>query len=156
MNTTLLMKRFNIRVYGLCVEEGKILLSDEIRFGIKMTKFPGGGLEFGEGLEAALKREWMEEMETPIEVGEIMYTNPFLQISAFNPKDEIIAMYFRVKRNGPINAQVSDQVQDFEEIPGDQQVFRWASVRDLTPEDLTFPIDQSLIPHFPRLFPEYF
>lgn len=156
MNTTLLMKQFNIRVYGLCVEEGKILLSDEIRFGIKMTKFPGGGLEFGEGLETGLKREWMEEMKAPIEVGEILYTNPFLQISAFNSNDEIIAMYFRVKRNGPIQGRTSEQVRDFEEIPGDQQVFRWVPIRDLTQEDLTFPIDQSLISHFPRLFPEHF
>ena len=156
MNTTLLMKRFNIRVYGLCVDEGKILLSDEVRFGIKMTKFPGGGLEFGEGIEAALRREWMEELKATIEVGEILYTNPFLQHSAFNPNDEIIAMYFRVKVLGKLTGKFSESIQDFEDIQGDQQVFRWANLRTLTPEDLTFPIDQSLIPRLPGLFPESF
>src|SRR5690554_6836668 len=52
---------FNIRVYGLCVREGYILLSDEVFQGIEMTKFPGGGLEYGEGTVACLYREFEEE-----------------------------------------------------------------------------------------------
>ena len=39
------LERFNVRVYGLCIKQGKILITDEIRGGTKMTKFPGGGLE---------------------------------------------------------------------------------------------------------------
>lgn len=150
------MKRFNIRVYGLCVEQGRILLSDEVRMGIHMTKFPGGGVEFGEGLEAALHREWMEELGVSIEVGEILYVNPFLQISAFHPDDEIIAMYFRVHLKGTIVGRLSEIPQDFDNRPGDQQVLRWELLEHLRPEALTFPIDQSLIRHLPRLFPENF
>ena len=43
-------KKFNIRVYGLLINDrNEILVSDEFRMGVFMTKFPGGGLKFGEG-----------------------------------------------------------------------------------------------------------
>ena len=53
-------ERYNVRVYGLMIESGRILLTDEVRGGYRMTKFPGGGHEFGEGLAEGLQREWME------------------------------------------------------------------------------------------------
>jgi 8-oxo-dGTP pyrophosphatase MutT (NUDIX family) len=54
---------FNIRVYGILVnEEKKVLVSDELIRGSYITKFPGGGLEFGEGTRDCLQREFMEEM----------------------------------------------------------------------------------------------
>lgn len=140
------MKRFNIRVYGLCVDNDRILISDEVRVGMKMTKFPGGGLEFDEGAEAGLKREFQEELGAKIEVGNIFYLNPFLQISAFNPNDEIIAMYFWVTLTSPPKATFSEQKQDFLSIPGDQQIFRWLKISKLESEEFTFPIDQSLVP----------
>ncbi len=61
--------KFNIRVYGLLFnDQGDILVSDEERFGNRFTKFPGGGLEFGEGLSDCLKREFIEELNQNIEV----------------------------------------------------------------------------------------
>lgn len=128
------------------VFDDRILISDEVRFGMKMTKLPGGGLEFNEGIEAGLRREFREELSTEIEVGEIFYTNPFLQISAFNPSDEIIAMYFWVTITSPLKATFREQKQDFFNIPGDQQIFRWVKISSLKAEDFTFPIDQSLVP----------
>ena len=39
------MNRFNVRVYGLLFnDEKEVLVTDENRFGIQFTKFPGGGL----------------------------------------------------------------------------------------------------------------
>ena len=41
---------FNIRVYGILINDAKqVLVSDEYIRGTYITKFPGGGLEFGEG-----------------------------------------------------------------------------------------------------------
>lgn len=112
---------------------------------MKMTKFPGGGLEFNEGIEACLRREFQEELGAEIEVGEIFYTNPFLQISAFNSNDEIIALYFWITMISPPTAKFSERKQDFLTTPGDQQVFRWIKIQTLSQEDFTFPIDQSLV-----------
>jgi hypothetical protein len=39
---------FNIRVYGILINEQKqVLVADEFIRGNYYTKFPGGGLEFG-------------------------------------------------------------------------------------------------------------
>ena len=38
--------------------------------GIEFTKFPGGGLEFGEGLRECLVREFLEETQQKVEVKE--------------------------------------------------------------------------------------
>ena len=44
------MPNMNIRVYGILINEQKqVLVSDELIRGGYYTKFPGGGLEYGEG-----------------------------------------------------------------------------------------------------------
>ena len=40
------MYKFNVRVYGLLINEcNQILISDEEEYGVRFSKFPGGGLE---------------------------------------------------------------------------------------------------------------
>lgn len=138
------MKRFNVRVYGIWIQDGKLLVSDEFRMGMRMTKLPGGGVEFGEGLEAALKREWMEELGFEIEVGDIFYVNPFLQVSAFNQNEEVLGMYFPVYVSKYKPEKISDKPFDFAEGEGDKQSFRWISFEQLQVQDFTFPIDQAM------------
>ena len=145
------MNRFNLRVYGLCVVDGRLLLTDEIRFGMKMTKLPGGGLQFGEGLEEALKREWREELEVDIEVGEIFYVNPFLQTSFFNSKDEVISLYFYVSLLGEPRGRFTEMPMDFPSEEDDQQVFRWVPLELITEDSFTFPIDKAMVKKLNRL-----
>ncbi len=140
------ISKFNIRVYGLLIVENQLLITDEIRKGMKMTKLPGGGLEFGEGIEECLKREWREELNVNIEVGEIFYVNPFLQQSAFNIQEQVISMYFQVKCNENIAISVKEKPMDFDIDEEDEQVFRWVSLTTLMADDFTFPIDQALVP----------
>ena len=65
------MANFNIRVYGICINSNnQVLVADEIVRGNYLTKFPGGGLEFGEGTRDCLKREFKEEMDLEVEVGD--------------------------------------------------------------------------------------
>ena len=79
------MNRFNLRVYGILINDQKqVLVSDEYIRGNYYTKFPGGGLEFGEGTRNCLKREFMEELELLVETGNHIYTTDFFQMSAFN------------------------------------------------------------------------
>src|SRR4051794_35561734 len=110
------MSHFNIRVYGILINEQKqVLVSDEFIRGNYYTKFPGGGLEFGEGTRDCLKREFLEEMNLNVEVGEHLYTTDYFQMSAFNPDHQIISIYYRVRPLEEISARLSTTAFDFDE-----------------------------------------
>src|SRR5688572_30464833 len=91
------MSKFNLRVYGILMNErNAVLVSDEYIRGSYFTKFPGGGLEFGEGTRDCLQREFIEEMNLKVEVGKHIYTTDFFQLSAFHPEHQIISIYYFV------------------------------------------------------------
>lgn len=136
---------FNVRVYGLLINEhNQILLADEEVKGYRFTKFPGGGLEFGEGLKDALKREFMEECYTEVEVLEHFYTTDFFVKSAFNDS-QIISIYYKVKSVTNLNIAVKTEVFDFSGTTDELLSFRWKNLDELQPLDVTFPIDQYII-----------
>src|SRR3954464_4026129 len=99
------MALFNVRVYGILMDSNKrLLVSDEFIRGNYYTKFPGGGLELGEGTRDCLKREFKEEMDLEVEVGDHIYTTDYYQVSAFNSNHQIISIYYFAKALEPITA----------------------------------------------------
>jgi 8-oxo-dGTP diphosphatase len=136
------IKKFNLRVYAIVIRDGHILLADERINDYSFTKFPGGGVELGEGLADALKRELMEEGQLEIESMEHVYTTDFFQPSAFDPSDQIISVYYRVKAFIPWNEFSSDQSS-----PGKKHHVRlyFAPLADLRSGHLTFPIDRHVL-----------
>ncbi len=139
------LTRFNIRVYGIMLNEQRdVLVVDEERFGMQFTKFPGGGLELGEGIKDCLKREWMEELNQPIEIAEHFYTTDFFQLSGFNPEHQLISIYYFVKPLEALKTKTSPEPFQFGEISpnGERLSFRWIPGGQLHPDMLTFPIDK--------------
>ena len=139
--------RYNVRVYGLCFNaDGEILLTDERRGGYLMTKFPGGGHELGEGIADCLKREFMEELSLEIEPLELFYINDFVQISAFNPRDQILGIYYTVRALTPlVHVPIASRRYEFPADGSDAQTFRWVDPMALQETDLTFPIDKVVL-----------
>lgn len=136
------MYQFNVRVYGLLINDrAEILLSDEQEYGMRFTKFPGGGLEYGEGLIEGLKREFIEECDAEIEVISHFYTTDFFVKSAFNDS-QIISIYYLVKNIGELNLSFKTKPFDFDNKGDVLQAFRWMKLTDLKPEEITFPIDK--------------
>ncbi|WP_345947913.1 NUDIX hydrolase [Mucilaginibacter sp. PAMB04274] len=136
---------FNVRVYGLLLnEQQEILLTDEQEKGYQFTKFPGGGVEFGEGLTEALKREFMEECNTPVEILSHFYTTDFFVKSAFN-NSQLISVYYIVKNTSSLNFAIKTKPFDFDGEGETLQSFRWKKLNDLKGEDVTFPIDQYVV-----------
>ncbi len=140
MNTN---HRFNIRVYGLCIQNNQVLLSDEYVFGMFMTKFPGGGLEYGEGPIDCLKRECFEEMGLEIKVTGHFYTIDFFQETRFFANTQLISIYYTFELPQGALLQTSDIPFDFEAEEG-AQTFRWVPLPALKPHELTFPVDQKV------------
>ncbi|MDO8997259.1 NUDIX domain-containing protein [Sediminibacterium sp.] len=145
------MPLFNVRVYGLLIDQyQRLLVTDEFIRGSYITKLPGGGLEFGEGTRACLQREFIEETGIEVNVGAHFYTTDFFQISAFNNKDQIISIYYLVHAADTSKIKTSeipfnfskDQVAD---PNGESEVFRWIPLKELTPESVTLPIDKVVI-----------
>jgi len=138
--------KFNIRVYGLLFnDQGDILVSDEERFGNRFTKFPGGGLEFGEGLSDCLKREFIEELNQNIEVINHFYTTDFYQKSAFDNQDQLISIYYVVKPIGVMSFKISKNPFDFNKESDVLQAFRFIPVKTLSENNFTFPIDKHIV-----------
>ena len=139
---------FNVRVYGLLLNEKRqLLISDELEYGRKFSKFPGGGLEYGEGLPDGLKREFMEECFFDVEILSHFYTTDFFLKSAFDDT-QVISVYYLVKNIGTINLPIKTVPFDFDginEADGIFQAFRWIDFDQLKIEDVTFPADQKAV-----------
>ena len=145
------INRFTIRVYGILIDENKrILVSDEFIRGDYFTKFPGGGLEIGEGTRDCLKREFKEETGLDVVVGDHIYTTDYFQPSAFNPNDQIISIYYFVDAEEISNLAVKTKVFDFElhqiaDPNGQSEVLRWINWKDLNEDAVSLPIDKIVV-----------
>lgn len=136
---------FNVRVYGLLINErGQVLLSDEEENGFRFSKFPGGGLEFGEGLINALEREFVEECNTEVEIIEHFYTTDFFIKSVFNDS-QIISVYYIVKPIAELVLNFKEKIFDFDSEGEILQAFRWKDISALEIDDVTFPTDQKVV-----------
>ena len=134
---------FNIRVYGLLInDKNEVLVTDEFRSGLTFSKFPGGGLEFGEGIIDCLKREFLEELGVGVEVVNHFYTTDFFQVSAFNKNQQLISIYYVIKNTTFLLVKIKDKKFDFEEMVEGAQIFRWVSINELSEEEFMFPIDK--------------
>ena len=141
---------FTIRVYGLLItDENKVLVSDEFIRGNYYTKFPGGGLEFGEGTRECLAREFMEEMNLKVKVGDHLYTTDFFQISAFDNTHQIVSIYYWVHPLEELKVPLRDKDFDFDESQmevyrekGETETFRMIHLNDFGPDSVSLPIDK--------------
>jgi 8-oxo-dGTP pyrophosphatase MutT (NUDIX family) len=139
-------KKFNIRVYGILIRHGKeLLVTDEFRLGMLMTKFPGGGLEFGEGTIDCLVRECREEFGQAVKVLRHFYTTDYFQATDYLPVvQQLISIYYLIEAPDPEAIPVTDKKFDFEPVDG-AQTFRWVEIMGLEEEEFSFPIDRRVL-----------
>ena len=145
--------RFNIRVYMLLLDERgqRLLLSDEIVEGDYYTKFPGGGLEYGEGLLDCLQREAFEEFGQPVEVIRQFYTAEDFERSRFARQDQLVCVYYECRlppdRNGRRRPlfRVVERPHDFVDFREREESFRWRRLDEIEPDELSLPPDRQAL-----------
>ena len=125
-------ERFNVRVYGIWINEGQLLINEEIIRGRTVIKFPGGGLDPGEGTRDCLIREWKEELGLDINVLDHFYTTDFYQPSAFD-NSQVISIYYRVSAE-KVPLEIVNLVE--------QERTFWIPLGDLRRDTFSLPIDQ--------------
>ncbi len=134
------VKRFNIRVYGILIDHDKRVLTtlEKIK-GQLYRKFPGGGLEWGEGTIDCLKREFLEELNLPIAVVKHIYTTDFFVPSAFSSFDQVISIYYLVK------PMYKEDLFDLKSSESEMQELSWIPSHKMKQELFNLPIDKELV-----------
>ena len=72
-------KRVRLRACGICWHEDALLMVNHS--GITASPFwapPGGGVEFGESVDACLKKEYLEETGLEISAGKFLFACEFI------------------------------------------------------------------------------
>ena len=136
--------RFNVRVYGIWIHAGKLLVNEEQIKGRQVIKFPGGGLDLGEGTIDGLKREWKEELGLEVEVLEHFYTTDFFQRSAWDDT-QVLSIYYFVAGGDPL-AAITNHV--------DGERTYWMPLAEVSGETFTLPIDKVVGGMLQQLFGE--
>ena len=140
------LKGFNIRVYGLIFnEDNQVLLSDEYQLGMKMTKFPGGGMKYGESTVECLQREAMEEFGQSLNIKQHFYTLDYFQPALFYTQYQLISIYYLAEFSDTPRFKISHKPFDFEEWVNGAISFRWKNLKDLNERDLTLPVDKKVV-----------
>ncbi len=131
---------FTIRVYAVLInEQQEVLLMNESYRGISFTKFPGGGLEWGEGTRDCINRELHEELGLENVALEQLYTTDFFVNSYFDTATQVLSIYFKCSE--PIEkSSVKLETSDSRLIS-----LKWIPKNELTPKDVTFPIDKKVV-----------
>jgi len=142
------LSRFNVRVYGILINDiGQVLVADELIKGHQVTKFPGGGLELGEGPREGLAREFKEECDADVQVTDHFYTTDFFVPSAFDHDSQMISIYYLCTCPDWQHIKVKSKKFDYVSIDGkDAESFRWVDFNDLHLEtDVNLPIDKVVL-----------
>lgn len=105
--------RVRLRVCGMCWRDDKLLMVNHK--GLTHGAFwapPGGGIEFGEPLENALKREFLEETGLQIRVGRFLFGCEYIDAPLHS-----IELFYEVYYNaGDLITGSDPEVQMIEDV----------------------------------------
>ena len=134
---------FTIRVYGILRNTiNEVLLVHEKMPNLSFTKFPGGGLEFGEGTIDCLIREFKEETDAVIEVVNHLYTTDFYQPSALGSAKQLLAIYYEVRLVNPAFKISLEEKTVMVNGKKEFLKFFWQNLENFDETLLTFPVDK--------------
>ena len=141
MNHSELVPLFNVRVYALIVKNNRLLISEEQHGGVFLRKFPGGGLQFGEGILQALHRELKEELNADVESASMLCVTEDFVVSFLNNKQQVIGVHYMVD----LKQDYSDDFLNNNrvELENGYIHFKWKLIENLNADDFSSPVDKT-------------
>ncbi|MXV39179.1 NUDIX domain-containing protein [Flavobacteriaceae bacterium Ap0902] len=137
------INRFNVRVYALWIHDGKLLILKEPYVDEILYKFPGGGVEYGEGLIEALQRELKEELNLELQKAEHFYTQETFVRSKFRSNEQILTIYYTIQVKNPLEIEIRET--RIEKLI-------WKPLDKLTVEDVNLPVDKIVMQKLITMF----
>lgn len=126
--------QLRVRVSGICEIDSKIVMVHHKGIGPKGSFWapPGGGLEYGEPVKAALIREFKEETGLDVEVEDFLFVNEFL-----SPPLHAIELFFRVR---PLSRQVTTgtdpEFNENNQIITNIQLLSFKEIKNYPPDEV--------------------
>lgn len=137
------MKPFNVRIYALLEHNGKVMVMHEPFQGKLIYKFPGGGLEFGEGTVDCIKREFLEELNLKVEVTSHYYTQDFFLLNAFDTSEQVLLIYYK--------ASVTEkELKNLKILDADINKLLWIEPKDLITDKFTLEADKVVVERYKK------
>lgn len=138
--------KYTVRVYAIILNDQKeVLVAEEYHFNMPMTKFPGGGMQLHEGSLDALQREAMEELNQPLNIGELFYVTDFYQPNKFRPEFQVINIYYFATLSQKPTFEIATQAFDKTPYINGSFAFRWIPVSKLREVEFTFDSDKIMV-----------
>ena len=113
-----MIDKMNVRVYAMIVKDGKVLALHEEYVGENLLKFPGGGLEYNEGVLDCVKRELQEELNIEVKNVEHLYTQEDFLVSKFRNNEQLLSIYYLAEMIDENDLMIMDTcIEKLEWIP---------------------------------------
>ncbi|MCE6987701.1 NUDIX domain-containing protein [Dyadobacter sp. CY323] len=117
-----------VRVCGICISDGKILLVNHSLYS-KNGFFwapPGGGIQFGESAVEALQREFREETGLTVEVGELLFVNEHIQAPL-----HAVELFFEIRSfQGVLSKGNDPEISNSGQIIEEVKFMGWNDIRE--------------------------
>jgi 8-oxo-dGTP diphosphatase len=105
--------KVRVRACGICWHDDKLLMVNHS--GITPTNFwapPGGGVEFGQSIEEALKKEFLEETGLHVAAGEFLFGCEYIE----QPIHSIELFYSITETKGKLKTGCDPEIQIIKDV----------------------------------------
>ncbi|MFW5701229.1 MAG: NUDIX domain-containing protein [Cyclobacteriaceae bacterium] len=126
-------QKLRTRVNGVLLEDENILMvrHQSLGSGGYLWNVPGGGMEYGQSAEAALKREFAEETGLKVKICDFLFVHELL----IEPLHAIELFFMVEKTGGKLEIGLDPEMDEDKQIIEDVRFMPWSEISELAPDN---------------------